>query len=187
MNPTALKKQKGATLLDSLLYLVVGGIVTSGLYSMFGATLLASDSLSLSKEVMQLKTATASTLSKRNKYATANDINFNTVIATTGLVPQTIEIIPNGTNTVFLNKNGLNVDITSAGSPIASAFKITYSGFKPTADHKALCLNLVTALQTNDWQSVLINGIESKGFDATDITNACSSNSTYSVSFQARR
>ncbi|KUZ65496.1 pilus assembly protein [Burkholderia ubonensis] len=136
------RKQRGASLLESIAYLGVAAIVIVGAIALLGSAFSSANTNRLAEELNAIQTGTKKLyMGQVNNYGNAS-LNANLIAAK--VFPGTL---PAGNNNTVSNAWGGNVTVTGSGQ----TFTVQYTNVP-----RDICINTLTA--GGNWRSVAIGG-----------------------------
>ncbi|KAB0632285.1 pilus assembly protein [Burkholderia stagnalis] len=159
------RKERGASLLESIAYLGVAAIVIVGAIALLGSAFSSANTNRLAEELNAIQTGTKKLyMGQVNNYGNGADLNANLVAAR--VFPSTLPV--NGA--VVSNAWGGNVAVTGQGQ----TFTVAYTNVP-----RDICINTLTA--GGNWRTVAI-GQNGRAIpypvSPTDATAACADNTT---------
>ncbi|MDY7792401.1 type 4 pilus major pilin [Burkholderia ubonensis] len=160
------RKQRGASLLESIAYLGVAAIVIVGAIALLGSAFSSANTNRLAEELNAIQTGTKKLyMGQVNNYGNGVDLNANLIAAR--VFPSTL---PTDNNNAVANAWGGNVNVTGRGQ----TFTVQYTNVP-----RDICINTLTA--GGNWRTVAI-GQNGQGIQypvAPDAaTAACVDNAT---------
>ncbi|AOI74113.1 type 4 pilus major pilin [Burkholderia ubonensis] len=160
------RKQRGASLLESIAYLGVAAIVIVGAIALLGSAFSSANTNRLAEELNAIQTGTKKLyMGQVNNYGNGVDLNANLIAAK--VFPGTLPV--NGANVA--NAWGGNVTVT--GSANGQTFTVAYTNVP-----RDICINTLTA--GGNWRTVAVgqNAGVNYPVSPTDATRICVDNAT---------
>ncbi|KVN02765.1 type 4 pilus major pilin [Burkholderia stagnalis] len=157
------RKERGASLLESIAYLGVAAIVIVGAIALLGSAFSSANTNRLAEELNAIQTGTKKLyMGQVNNYG-KDSMNANLIAAK--VFPSTL---PTGANDTVSNTWGGTVTVTGTGQ----AFTVKYTNVP-----RDVCINTLTA--GGNWQSAAI-GQKNVNYPVSpgDATGACTDNAT---------
>ncbi|KVM46656.1 pilus assembly protein [Burkholderia ubonensis] len=158
------RKQRGASLLESIAYLGVAAIVIVGAIALLGSAFSSANTNRLAEELNAIQTGTKKLyMGQVNNYGNGVDLNANLIAAR--VFPSTLPVnTPN-----VANAWGGNVNVTGQGQ----TFTVQYTNVP-----RDICINTLTA--GGNWRTVAVgqNAGVNYPVSPTDATRICVDNAT---------
>ncbi|KVV21319.1 pilus assembly protein [Burkholderia ubonensis] len=157
------RKQRGASLLESIAYLGVAAIVIVGAIALLGSAFSSANTNRLAEELNAIQTGTKKLyMGQVNNYGNDAPLNANLIAAR--VFPSTL---PTGNNNTVSNAWGGNVTVTGSGQ----TFTVQYTNVP-----RDICINTLTA--GGNWRTVAIgqNGQNGQGIPYPVAPDAATAN-----------